>query len=152
MKKNVWLIICLLLSLMAYSPETTAQTAPKLFEPQALYTIRFERERFVRYFYTSYMGSIVYRVDGLDEILREKYVKRALLKRKTGADVLLDAQDCIEENLKTLNVEAIDDDWYRVSFLWPSAYPAIPPRRHVILVKVDGIKNSSKIVDIKVEH
>lgn len=152
MKKTLRLCICLLLLLSVYSPKVLAQTSQKQIVSQKISIIQQERTSFLYGFYTAYMSSLVYGVDGLDRILREEYVSREVRKRKVDADILLDAQDCIEENLKTLNVVAIDKDWYKVSFEWPSFYPKVPARQHAILVKIgDGTKNY-KIVDVKVEH
>lgn len=152
MKKKVWLTICLFLSLTAYSPKIFAQAALNQPVVQASSTLQQEKAKFLYGFYTAYMSSIIYNVEGLEEMLKEKYAERALTKRSTDADIFLDAQDCIEENLKTLSVKAIDDNWYRVFFLWSSPYPAVPTRQHTLLVRVGRGKNSYKIMDVKVEH
>ena len=96
------------------------------------------------------MSSIIYNVEGLEEMLKAKYVARKLTAKSTDADILLDAQDCIEENLKTLNVIAIDDAWYKVSFLWTSSYPKVPTRQFILQVKVERSKKNYIISDIKV--
>ncbi len=151
MNKNLWLVVCLLFFLMAHSPIVVAQDNQKRAVSHVSCTAQQEKEKFLYGFYTAYMSSLIYGVDGLDKILREKYVERKLLKRATDADVLLDAQDCIEENLRTLSVTAIDNDWYRVSFLWSSTYPSVPTRQHVILIKIGDSNKGYKITDIKIE-
>lgn len=149
MKRNLWLAICLFLSLTAYSPKIFAQTASQQPAEQITSTLQQEKEKFLYGFYTAYMSSIIYDVKGLDKLLKDKYVEQALAKRSTDADIFLDAQDCIEENLKTLNVDAIDDNWYKVSFQWSSPYPTVPTRQHILLVKVSSNIGYYKIVDIK---
>lgn len=149
MKRILWLAICLVLSLTAYSPPVFAQTASQLPADQIRPTIQQEKEKFLHGFYSAYMSSIIYDVKGLGKLLKDKYVEQKLAKQSTDADIFLDAQDCIEENLKTLNVDAIDDNWYKVSFLWPSPYPTIPTRQHIILVKVSSSRGNYKIVDIQ---
>lgn len=151
MNKSIWVIICFFLCLAVPNSKAFAQVALKQPSTQASSTIQQEKEKFLYGFYTAYMSSIIYNVEGLGEILKAKYVEQKLTKKSTDADVLLDAQDCIEENLKTLSVTAIDDVWYKVSFLWPSPYPMVPTRQHTLLVKVGRSKKNYKISDIKVE-
>lgn len=152
MNKKIWVIICFLFCLAAPSSTAFAQGTLKQPSTQVSSTIQQEKAKFLYGFYTAYMSSIIYNVEGLEEILKAKYVERKLISKSTDADILLDAQDCIEENLKTLSVIAIDDVWYKVSFLWSSPYPMVPTRQHILLVKVERSKKYYKISDIKIEN
>lgn len=153
MKKSIWVVIYLLFSFVVHNPKTFAQVPFEQPATKVLSTNQQEKEKFLHGFYISYMSSIIYNVEGLEKILKDKYVERRLIQKSsdTDVDILLDAQDCIEENLKTLKVTAINDFWYRVSFLWSSPYPQVPTRQHILLVKVVRGKQNYKIQDIKVE-
>lgn len=151
MNKKIWLTICFLFCLAGTSLTAFAQGDLKQPSNQISSTIQQEKAKFLYGFYTAYMSSIIYNVEGLEEMLTAKYVDRKLLRKPTDADILLDAQDCIEENLKTLSVTPIDDIWYKVSFWWTSPYPKIPTHQNKLLVKVERGKKHYKISDVKVE-
>ena len=150
--RTIWGAMCLLFCLAVHSPKVFAEQTLKHPSTQVASTVQQEKAKFLYGFYTAYMSSIIYNVEGLKETLKAKYLNRKLLTKFTYADILLDAQDCIEENLKTLSVIPIDDVWYKVSFFWPSPYPTVPTRQHIILVKVVRGKKNYKISDIKVEQ
>ena len=152
MNKKIWVTICFLFCLAVPNSTAFAQGDLKQSSTQVSSTIQQEKAKFLYGFYTAYMSSIIYNVEGLNETLKAKYLNRKLLTKFTDADILLDAQDCIEENLKTLSVIPIDDVWYKVSFFWPSPYPTVPTRQHIILVKVERSKKSYKISDVKAEN
>lgn len=150
--RTIWGAICFLFCLAVHSPKVFAEQTLKHSSTQVASTVQQEKTKFLYGFYTAYMSSIIYDVDGLEEMLKAKYVERSLLAKSTDADILLDAQDCIEENLRTLSVTAVDDAWYRVSFKWSSPYPKVPTRQFILLVKVVRGKKNYKISDIKVEQ
>ena len=151
MNKKIWVTICFLFCLAV--PDSTAFAQGDLKQPstQVSSTIQQDKAKFLYGFYTAYMSSIIYNVEGLEETLKAKYVNQKLLTKSTDADILLDTQDCIEENLKTLSVIPIDDVWYKVSFLWTSPYPKVPTRQHNLRVKVVRGKKHYKISDVKAE-
>lgn len=153
MKKSIWVVIYLLFSFVVYTPKTFAQVPFEQPATKVSSTNQQAKEKFLHGFYISYMSSIIYNVEGLEKMLKDKYVERRLIQKTsdTDVDILLDAQDCIEENLKTLKVTAINDSWYRVSFLWSSSYPHVPTHQSILLVKVVRGKQNYKIQDIKVE-
>lgn len=150
MNRKISMIICLLFCLALPSSRAFVKVVSKQHSTQVSSTTQKEKTKFLYGFYTAYMSSIIYNVEGLEEMLKAKYVARKLTAKSTDADILLDAQDCIEENLKTLNVIAIDDAWYKVSFLWTSSYPKVPTRQFILHVKVERSKKNYIISDIKV--
>ena len=82
-------------------------------------------------------------------MIAKKFVSPKVLKKTAdnGADVLLDAQDCIEENVRTLQVVPINNDWFCVAFMWTSTYDKIPSQKKVIYIKVKQQGNSFIIED-----
>ena len=152
MKKKFWFVLGLWMLALAYAPKAVAQTADQESAIRVSSDIQREKQEFLYGFYTAYMGSVIYNLREVETLLKKKYVARAVIRRSKEADVLLDAQDCIVENLHTLRVTPINDNWYRVSFLWPSPYPAVPTRRHILALKVVSSKKAFKIVDVKVEN
>jgi len=94
-------------------------------------------------------NSLIYQLSDLNMVIAKKFVSPKVLKKtaETGADVLLDAQDCIEENLRTLKVVPLNNDWLSVSFLWTSSYKKVPTKHTVVYVKVKEQGNSFIIED-----
>ena len=94
-----------------------------------------EKQQFAYGFYKTYMNSLIYsQLSDLSTVIAKKFVSPKVLKKTadTGADVLLDAQDCIEENVRTLQVVPINNDWFCVTFMWTSTYDKIPSQKKVI--------------------
>ena len=108
-----------------------------------------EKQQFAYGFYKTYMNSLIYQLSDLNMVIAKKFVSPKVLKKTadTGADVLLDAQDCIEENVRTLQVVPINNDWFRVAFMWTSTYDKIPSQKKVIYIKVKQQGNSFIIED-----
>ena len=108
-----------------------------------------EKQMFTLGFYKTYMNSLIYQLSDLYMVIAKKFVSGNVLKKseQTGADVLLDAQDCVEENLRTLKVIPLNNDWLRVSFLWTSSYKKVPTKHTVVYVKVKEQGNSFIIED-----
>ena len=108
-----------------------------------------EKQMFTLGFYKTYMNSLIYQLSDLYMVIAKKFVSENVLKKsaETDADVLLDAQDCVEENLRTLKVVPLNNDWLRVSFLWTSNYKKVPTKHTVVYVKVKEQGNSFIIED-----
>ena len=108
-----------------------------------------EKQMFTLGFYKTYMNSLIYQLSDLYMVIAKKFVSENVLKKseQTDADVLLDAQDCVEENLRTLKVVPLNNDWLRVSFLWTSNYKKVPTKHTVVYVKVKEQGNSFIIED-----
>lgn len=109
-----------------------------------------EKLQFAYGFYKTYMNSLIYQLSDLYKMIAKKFVNPKVLKKTADADVdvLLDAQDCIEENVRTLQIKPIDKDWFYVSFLWPSFYDKVPSQKKNIYIKVKEQKNSFIIDDV----
>jgi hypothetical protein len=71
--------------------------------------------------------------------LREKYLTNSLIKKvhrmgtATETDAILRMNEVVEDMIKTLNIEHIDKNWYKVSYSWKlndtiSSYKDIPIR------------------------
>ena len=142
-------IFCVCLCLVQCPIITTAQTSTNHSVFKKMPEVQRKKTRFVYGFYIAYMSGIIYTSGDMADLLRKKYTSTKI-RRKTrdaDADILLDAQDCIEENMQTLKVVPIDNEWYKVSFMWSSHYPEIPTKQHVICVKVKSIGKTYKIMD-----
>ena len=85
----------------------------------------------------------------LSSVIAEKFVSPSVMKKSVDmdADVLIDAQDCIEENIRTLKVVPLNNDWLCVSFLWSSPYKNVGTKRTVVYIKVKEQGNSFVIED-----
>ena len=146
--------ICLAISLavcLASAPLTTYAQAKKAKSVVAtMNETQKEKQQFAYGFYKTYMNSLIYsQLSDLSTVIAKKFVSPKVLKKTadTGADVLLDAQDCIEENLRTLKVVPLNNDWLSVSFLWTSSYKKVPTKHTVVYVKVKEQGNSFIIED-----
>ena len=76
-----------------------------------------EKAQFVYAFYKAYMYGAIY-PGSVSDVLRGAVLSKKVLKMidDTDADVLIDAQDCGVEELKTLYVAPLKDDWFKVTF------------------------------------
>ena len=145
--------ICLAISLavcLASAPLTTYAQAKKTKSAAVtMNETQKEKQQFTLGFYKTYMNSLIYQLSDLNMVIAKKFVSPKVLKKTadTGADVLLDAQDYIEENLRTLKVVPLNNDWLSVSFLWTSSYKKVPTKHTVVYVKVKEQGNSFIIED-----
>ena len=111
-----------------------------------------EKQQFAYGFYKTYMNSLIYQLSDLYMVIAKKFVSPKVLKKTadTGADVLLNAQDCVKENLQTLKIKALNNDWFRVSFSWPTEkYEVI--KDHIIYIKIKEQGKSFIIEDATTE-
>ena len=150
MIRKLYLAISLALCL-AVAPQTLyAQKGKSKTAVCKLNETQKEKQLFAYGFYKTYMNSLIYsQLSDLYMVIAKKFVSPKVLKKTadTGADVLLDAQDCIEENLRTLKVVPLNNDWLSVSFLWTSSYKKVPTKHTVVYVKVKEQGNSFIIED-----
>ena len=147
--KKIYLAISLVVCL-ASAPLTTYAQAKKAKSVVAtMNETQKEKQQFAYGFYKTYMNSLIYQLSDLYMVIAKKFVSENVLKKsaETDADVLLDAQDCVEENLRTLKVVPLNNDWLRVSFLWTSNYKKVPTKHTVVYVKVKEQGNSFIIED-----
>ena len=148
--KKLYLAMSLAVCL-ASAPLTTYAQAKKTKSVVAtMNETQKEKQQFAYGFYKTYMNSLIYsQLSDLSTVIAKKFVSPKVLKKTadTGADVLLDAQDCIEENLRTLKVVPLNNDWLSVSFLWTSSYKKVPTKHTVVYVKVKEQGNSFIIED-----
>ena len=143
--RKVYLALGLALCLASAPLTTYAQAKSAKSAVVTMNEIQKEKQQFTLGFYKTYMNSLIYQLSDLYMVIAKKFVSGNVLKKseQTGADVLLDAQDCVEENLRTLKVIPLNNDWLRVSFLWTSSY-----KKHtVVYVKVKEQGNSFIIED-----
>lgn len=139
------LVVCL-----ASAPLTTYAQAKKAKSAAVtMNETQKEKQQFAYGFYKTYMNSLIYQLSDLYMVIAKKFVSPKVLKKTadTGGDVLLDAQDCIEENVRTLQVVPINNDWFCVAFMWTSTYDKIPSQKKVIYIKVKQQGNSFIIED-----
>ncbi len=139
------LVVCL-----ASAPLTTYAQAKKTKSAAVtMNETQKEKQQFAYGFYKTYMNSLIYQLSDLSTVIAKKFVSPKVLKKTadTGADVLLDAQDCIEENLRTLKVVPLNNDWLSVSYLWTSSYKKVPTKHTVVYIKVKEQGNSFIIED-----
>ena len=148
--KKLYLAMSLAVCL-ASAPLTTYAQAKKTKSVVAtMNETQKEKQQFAYGFYKTYMNSLIYsQLSDLSTVIAKKFVSPKVLKKTadTGADVLLDAQDCIEENLRTLKVVPLNNDWLSVSYLWTSSYKKVPTKHTVVYVKVKEQGNSFIIED-----
>ncbi len=147
--KKIYLAISLVVCL-ASAPLTTYAQAKKAKSVVAtMNETQKEKQQFAYGFYKTYMNSLIYQLSDLYMVIAKKFVSPKVLKKTadTGADVLLDAQDCVEENLRTLKVVPLNNDWLSVSYLWTSSYKKVPTKHTVVYVKVKEQGNSFIIED-----
>ena len=147
--KNLYLAISLAVCLASAPLTTNAQCTREKATTCTMNETQIEKLQFAYGFYNTYMNSLIYQLSDLSTVIAKKFVSPKVLKKTadTGADVLLDAQDCIEENLRTLKVVPLNNDWLSVSFLWTSSYKKVPTKHTVVYVKVKEQGNSFIIED-----
>ena len=146
--KKFYLAISLAVCL-ASAPLTTYAQAKKAKSVVAtMNETQKEKQQFAYGFYKTYMNSLIYQLSDLNMVIAKKFVSPKVLKKTadTGADVLLNAQDCVKENLQTLKIKALNNDWFRVSFSWPAEkYEVI--QDNIIYIKIKEQGNSFIIED-----
>lgn len=146
--KKLYLAISLAVCLASAPLTTYAQAKKTKSAAVTMNETQKEKQQFTLGFYKTYMNSLIYQLSDLNMVIAKKFVSPKVLKKTadTGADVLLDAQDCIEENLRTLKVVPLNNDWFRVSFSWPAEkYEVI--QDNIIYIKVKEQGNSFIIED-----
>ena len=150
--KKIYLAISLAVCL-ASAPLTTYAQAKKAKSVVAtMNETQKEKQQFAYGFYKTYMNSLIYQLSDLYMVIAKKFVSPKVLKKTadTGADVLLNAQDCVKENLQTLEIKALNNDWFRVSFSWPTEkYEVI--KDHIIYIKIKEQGKSFIIEDATTE-
>ena len=147
--RKVYLALGLALCLVSAPLTTYAQAKSAKSAVVTMNEIQKEKQQFTLGFYKTYMNSLIYQLSDLYMVIAKKFVSGNVLKKseQTGADVLLDAQDCVEENLRTLKVVPLNNDWLSVSYLWTSSYKKVPTKHTVVYVKVKEQGNSFIIED-----
>ena len=148
--KKIYLAISLAVCLASAPLTINAQCTRAKATTCTMNETQIEKLQFAYGFYNTYMNSLIYsELSDLYMVIAKKFVSPKVLKKTadTGADVLLDAQDCIEENLRTLKVVPLNNDWLSVSFLWTSSYKKVPTKHTVVYVKVKEQGNSFIIED-----
>ena len=148
--KKLYLAISLAVCLASAPLTTYAQAKKTKSAAVTMNETQKEKQQFAYGFYKTYMNSLIYpQLANLSTVIAKKFVSPKVLKKTadTGADVLLDAQDCIEENVRTLKVVPLNNDWLSVSFLWTSSYKKVPTKHTVVYVKVKEQGNSFIIED-----
>ena len=139
--KKFYLAISLAVCL-ASAPLTTYAQAKKAKSVVAtMNETQKEKQQFAYGFYKTYMNSLIYQLSDLYMVIAKKFVSPKVLKKTadTDADVLLNAQDCVKENLQTLEIKALNNDWFRVSFSWPTEkYEVIKDKIIYIKIKEQG--------------
>ena len=151
--KKIYLAISLAVCLASAPLTTNAQCTRAKSTTCTMNETQIEKLQFAYGFYNTYMNSLIYsQLSDLYMVIAKKFVSPKVLKKTadTGADVLLDAQDCIEENLQTLKIKALNNDWFRVSFSWPTEkYEVI--KDHIIYIKIKEQGKSFIIEDATTE-
>lgn len=135
--KKIYLAISLVICLASAPLTTYAQAKKAKSAAVTMNETQKEKQQFAYGFYKTYMNSLIYQLSDLYMVIAKKFVSPKVLKKTadTGADVLLNAQDCVKENLQTLKIKALNNDWFRVSFSWPTEkYEVI--KDHIIYIKI----------------
>ena len=104
--RKAYLALGLALCLASAPLTTYAQAKSAKSAVVTMNEIQKEKQQFTLGFYKTYMNSLIYQLSDLYMVIAKKFVSENVLKKsaETDADVLLDAQDCVEENLRTLKV------------------------------------------------
>lgn len=136
--KKFYLAISLAVCLASAPLTTNAQCTRAKSTTCTMNETQIEKLQFAYGFYNTYMNSLIYsELSDLSMVIAKKFVSPKVLKKTadTDADVLLNAQDCVKENLQTLKIKALNNDWFRVSFSWPTEkYEVI--KDHIIYIKI----------------
>ena len=139
--KKIYLAISLAVCLASAPLTTYAQAKKAKSAAVTMNETQKEKQQFAYGFYKTYMNSLIYQLSDLYMVIAKKFVSPKVLKKTadTGADVLLNAQDCVKENLQTLEIKALNNDWFRVSFSWPTEkYEVIQDNIVYIKIKEQG--------------
>lgn len=139
--KKFYLAISLAVCLASAPLTTYAQAKKAKSAAVTMNETQKEKQQFAYGFYKTYMNSLIYQLSDLYMVIAKKFVSPKVLKKTadTGADVLLNAQDCVKENLQTLEIKALNNDWFRVSFSWPTEkYEVIKDKIIYIKIKEQG--------------
>ena len=150
--KKIYLAISLAVCLASAPLTTYAQAKKAKSAAVTMNETQIEKLQFAYGFYNTYMNSLIYQLSDLYMVIAKKFVSPKVLKKTadTGADVLLNAQDCVKENLQTLKIKALNNDWFRVSFSWPTEkYEVI--KDHIIYIKIKEQGKSFIIEDATTE-
>ena len=151
--KKIYLAISLAVCLASAPLTTNAQCTRAKSTTCTMNETQIEKLQFAYGFYNTYMNSLIYsQLSDLSTVIAKKFVSPKVLKKTadTGADVLLNAQDCVKENLQTLKIKALNNDWFRVSFSWPTEkYEVI--KDHIIYIKIKEQGKSFIIEDATTE-
>lgn len=151
--KKFYLAISLAVCLASAPLTTYAQAKKAKSAAVTMNETQKEKQQFAYGFYKTYMNSLIYsELSDLYMVIAKKFVSPKVLKKTadTGADVLLNAQDCVKENLQTLKIKALNNDWFRVSFSWPTEkYEVI--KDHIIYIKIKEQGKSFIIEDATTE-
>ena len=150
MIRKLYLAISLALCL-AVAPQTLyAQKGKSKTAVCKLNETQKEKQLFAYGFYKTYMNSLIYsQLSDLYMVIAKKFVSPSVMKKSVDmdADVLIDAQDCAEDNIRTLTVVPLSNDWLCVSFLWRSPYKNVGTKRTVVYIKVKEQGKSFVIED-----
>lgn len=139
--KKFYLAISLAVCLASAPLTTYAQAKKAKSAAVTMNETQKEKQQFAYGFYKTYMNSLIYQLSDLYMVIAKKFVSPKVLKKTadTDADVLLNAQDCVKENLQTLKIKALNNDWFRVSFSWPTEkYEVIKDKIIYIKIKEQG--------------
>ena len=140
--RKIYLAISLAVCLASAPLTTNAQCTRAKSTTCTMNETQIEKLQFAYGFYNTYMNSLIYsELSDLYMVIAKKSVSPKVLKKTadTGADVLLNAQDCVKENLQTLKIKALNNDWFRVSFSWPTEkYEVIKDKIIYIKIKEQG--------------
>ena len=139
--KKIYLAISLVICLASAPLTTYAQAKKAKSAAVTMNETQKEKQQFAYGFYKTYMNSLIYQLSDLYMVIAKKFVSPKVLKKTadTDADVLLNAQDCVKENLQTLEIKALNNDWFRVSFSWPTEkYEVIKDKIIYIKIKEQG--------------
>ena len=140
--KKIYLAISLAVCLASAPLTTNAQCTRAKSTTCTMNETQIEKLQFAYGFYNTYMNSLIYsELSDLSMVIAKKFVSPKVLKKTadTDADVLLNAQDCVKENLQTLKIKALNNDWFRVSFSWPTEkYEVIQDNIIYIKIKEQG--------------
>ena len=150
--KKIYLAISLAVCLASAPLTTYAQAKKAKSAAVTMNETQKEKQQFAYGFYKTYMNSLIYQLSDLYMVIAKKFVSPKVLKKTadTDADVLLNAQDCVKENLQTLKIKALNNDWFRVSFSWPTEkYEII--KDHIIYIKIKEQGKSFIIEDATTE-
>ena len=139
--KKFYLAISLAVCLASAPLTTYAQAKKAKSAAVTMNETQKEKQQFAYGFYKTYMNSLIYQLSDLYMVIAKKFVSPKVLKKTadTDTDVLLNAQDCVKENLQTLKIKALNNDWFRVSFSWPAEkYEVIQDNIIYIKIKEQG--------------